>query len=544
MRSASTRGRPDYHSSHPPRLPIASQSISRDVSLGVILRSEWFLKFFPSQLCPDTPVVGGMVTAYRFWYKQLADLLVRVVDRRERMVTLARWTVTTVALAALIGCEYVRPTLNAPLKQWEPSGGYRFSNLAPPGGDNSDSLLIFASFSGGGTRASALAFGVLRELARQQITWEGKRERLIDELDVIHALSGGTFTAGYYALYGEQIFHDFEYRFLRKDWDSELRSRILWSPSNWFRLWSPYFGRTHLLAELLDEALFDGKTYGDLLRRQQRPSLNIHATDMATLSRFDFTQVQFDWLCSDVSQLPIARASAASAALPLALSPISFKNYAGTCGFQVPEAAEVLRRGGSAGQRAREYLSYLDVEKRPYIHLLDGGLSDNMALRALIEGSSVLGGLDNLLKFSRLKNVRKLVIMSVNAETSPDVMDFGSAQIPTLFKSLSALIDVPINRYSSDTVELVRALVARSRQELRTQPRAADSPFAKDADIYFINASLGEIADPAERESLMKIPATLYLTDAQIDRLLLAAARLLQNDPEFQRLLQDIETGK
>ena len=461
---------------------------------------------------------------------------------QDRLTSRCAWLFVLLTIHS--GCESVRPTLNAPLKQWEPTGGYRFSNLAPPGGDNSDSLLIFASFSGGGTRASTLAFGALRELARQQITWEGKTKRLIDELDVIRALSGGTFTGGYYALYGDRIFHDFESRFLRKDWDSELRSRILWSPSNWFRLWSPYFGRTHILAELLDEALFEGKTYGDLLQRQQRPFLSIHATDMATLSRFEFTQIQFDWLCSDLTQLPIARASASSAALPLALSPISFKNYAGTCGFKVPEAAEVLRRGGSAAQRAKEYLSYLDVKKRPYIHVLDGGLSDNMALRGLLEGASVLGGLDNLLKFSRLKNVRKLVIISVNAETSPDVMDFGGDEIPTLFKAMSSLIDVPINRYSSDTIELMRSLVARSQLELRNQPRAADSPFAKDADIYFINASLSEIPDADERESLMRIPTTLYLTDEQIDRLLLAAARLIRNDPDFQRLMQDIESGK
>ena len=459
-----------------------------------------------------------------------------------RLTSLCAWLLVLLTIHS--GCEYVRPTLNAPLKQWEPGAGYRFSNLAPPGGDNSDSLLIMAMFSGGGTRASALAFGALRELARQKIIWEGKNKRLLDELDVIFALSGGTFTGGYYALYGDRIFHDFESRFLRKDWDSELRSRILRSPSNWFRLWSPYFGRAHILAELLDEALFDGHTYDDLLRRQQRPYLNIHASDMATLSRFEFTQIQFDWLCSDLSQLPIARASAASAALPLVLSPISFKNYAGTCGFTVPEASEVLRRGGSAAQRAKEYLSYLDVNKRPYIHVLDGGLSDNLALRALIEGASVIGGLENLLKMSRLKNVRKFVILSVSAETSPDVMEFRSDQIPTLSRAMSSLIDVPINRYSFETIGLMRVSVERWQQQLHSQPRAADSPFTNDAEIYFINAGLGEIADPDERASLMRIPTTLHLTDEQIDQLLVGAARLLQNDPDFQRLMQDIESGK
>ncbi len=32
-------------------------------------------------------------------------------------------------LAALLGCEYVRPTLNAPLKQWDPQYGYRYQRL-------------------------------------------------------------------------------------------------------------------------------------------------------------------------------------------------------------------------------------------------------------------------------------------------------------------------------------------------------------------------------------------------------------------------------
>jgi NTE family protein len=252
-----------------------------------------------------------------------------------------------VLFALLQGCAYVHPTPNAPLNQWDPTAGYRFRNLTSPDTNNTDGLLILAAFSGGGTRASTLAFGALRELALHQITWEGKQKRLLDELDIIFALSGGTFTAGYYALHGDRIFHDFEARFLRKDWESELKARVFKSPGNWIRLWSPYFGRAHLMAELLDESLFEGATYGDLITRNQRPWLFIHASDMATLSRFEFHQQQFDMICSDLSQLPIAWASASSAALPLVLSPISLKNYAGQCGYQLPPwlgAAKKKRR--------------------------------------------------------------------------------------------------------------------------------------------------------------------------------------------------------
>ena len=444
-------------------------------------------------------------------------------------------------MSVMVGCEYVRPIPNVPLEKWEPNGGYRYTNVAPPESDNSDSLLFVAAFSGGGTRASTLAFGALRELANQQIVWEGKKKRLLDELDLIHALSGGTFTGGYYALFRDQIFHDFEHRFLRKDWDSELRERILRSPSNWIRLWSPYFGRAHIMAELLDEALFEHKTYGDLAALHQRPMLIIHASDMATLSRFEFTQTQFDFICSDLGQLPVADASAASAALPLVLSPISFRNFSNKCQYVAPAWLEQAKRGGRVGaQRANELLSYMDAEKRPYIHLLDGGLSDNLALRGLIEGSGVQGNFEKLLIAAGVKNVKKLVILAVNAETSPDVMEFRSDHVPVLSKAMSSMIDIPINRYSFDTTTLITMGVEKWKAELKTKPRGPDSPWAKDADIYFINASLSEIEDPDERIGLMKIPTTLYLKDEQIDRLVMAASKLIRGNKEFQRLMEDI----
>ena len=82
------------------------------------------------------------------------------------------------------------------------------------------------------------------------------------------------------------------------------------------------------------------------------------------------------------------------------------------------------------------------------------------------------------------------------------------------------------------------------REELAKQPRSADSPFAEGAEVYFINASLSEIKDPEERESLMRIPTTLYLTDEQIDRLIIAASALIRRDSEFQRLMTDLQPAQ
>ena len=59
------------------------------------------------------------------------------------------------------GCE--APYRNEPLQQFDPSAGYRFDTL-DLGDNNSDSLFICLTLSGGGTRAAAFAHGVLMGL--------------------------------------------------------------------------------------------------------------------------------------------------------------------------------------------------------------------------------------------------------------------------------------------------------------------------------------------------------------------------------------------
>ena len=445
-------------------------------------------------------------------------------------------------LSVRFGGEYVRPTMNAPLPKWNPEYGYRFANLPPSVAGSTDSLFMVASFSGGGARASALSYGVLRELARTPIVWEGYRKNLADELNIITALSGGSFTATYYALHHDRIFQDFESRFLRKDWESELRSRILQSPSNWLRLLSPYFGRAHIFAELLDEALFSGATFNDLVSSAQRPLIYLHASDMATLARFEFNQRQFDLICSDLSKLPLAVATAASSALPLVLSPLSLKNYAGQCGLDPPAYLTETQRTLGGRKRATELRSYADSEKRPYIHLVDGGLADNLGMRYILEFSALVKDLEAALQLLGVQKVRKLVFLVVSAETDPNLNQYQLDQLPSFRRVLNALIDIPINRYSDDTVELMHQAVTHWRTQLRERAKTKKSVFAPDADIYFINASLSELDNSEERSSLMSIPTNLSLTDAQVDDLLRAASTLIRNDAEFQRLLRDLET--
>ncbi len=67
--------------------------------------------------------------------------------------------------------------------------------------------LIIVAFSGGGTRAAAFSYGVLEFLRRTEVVdSKGRKVRLLDEVDVITGVSGGSFTALAYGLYGDKLF--------------------------------------------------------------------------------------------------------------------------------------------------------------------------------------------------------------------------------------------------------------------------------------------------------------------------------------------------
>lgn len=436
------------------------------------------------------------------------------------------------------GCQYVRPTLNSPLVHHDPSYGYRLKTLTEPT-TNTDEMFVVAAFSGGGLRASAFALGALREMAAHRLTWRGIEKRFLDELDYVSAVSGGTYTAGYYALFGDRLFRDFETRFLQKDWGHELWSRILWSPGNWIRLWSPYFGRAHILADLLDEALFEGHRYATLVNKKRRPFIAFNASDMATLARFTFIQPYFDWICSDLSQVSLAHAAAASSALPLVLSPMSFKNYAGHCGFQ-PAPLAVEEQTSNQSWFAKALLSYLDSDKRPYIHVVDGSLTDNIGVRTFLETIVLMGGLEKLLETQGVQNVKKLVFVIVNAETSPDPLTLSREDAPLIIEEMRAVIDIPINRYTEDSYLLLRLAVDRWRNELRANPPDGQGALAPDVDIYLIDVTLNDLPDGEERSYFMRIPTALSLPGEAVERLQSAAGRLMRESKEFQRFLRDV----
>jgi NTE family protein len=222
--------------------------------------------------------------------------------------------------------------LNEKMTQWDRTQGYRFQTLDADAG-NSDSLFVCLSFSGGGTRAAALSYGVMRALANTSIVWRGHPTTLLAEVDCISSVSGGSFTAAYYGLFRDEFFQTFEPNFLKRNITRELIWRTL-NPVNWLRLASPWFSRIDLAAEPYDETVFRNATFQALIESRRRPYIVLNATNMRNGVGFQFTQDQFDFLGSRLDSYPVARAVAASSAFPFLLSPLTVKAYGKAGGFE------------------------------------------------------------------------------------------------------------------------------------------------------------------------------------------------------------------
>ena len=269
---------------------------------------------------------------------------------------------TAGALIALTACGST-PTREQPLKQIVPLTA---PVLAPGVEANSDKLFVVVTFSGGGKRAAAFSFGVLEALRDVKVTTpDGEQHSLLDEIDLISAVSGGAFTAAYYSLFGKETFDSYAPRFLNHDTEKDLWHKVL-KPTSWPRLAKPLVSRSDLEVEYFDEQLFNGATVYDLMTRS--PRVIVSATDLVRAKPFAFTREQLNGICVDPKSVPVARAVFASAATPIYFAPLVMRTFAGQCGYEPPDSVSAEAddaRTTYRKERAERLLSFLDSEKYP-----------------------------------------------------------------------------------------------------------------------------------------------------------------------------------
>lgn len=431
------------------------------------------------------------------------------------------------------GCTTTARITNTPVEESIPINRTAFYS----GQQSADNALFFMSFSGGGTRAAALSYGVLEELRDTTFVFDGQEKRLLDEVDSISSVSGGSFTAAYYGLYGDRIFEDYEEVFLRRNVQRTLIGSVL-NPVNWLRMAFTKLNRTELAIDYYDRNIFHGSTFADIEARDG-PYVAINATDLGIGERFTFTQRSFNMLCSDRSNFSVARAVAASSAVPIAFKPVTLKNH-DSCQHEEPAWVTAARENMGNNERLRtlveNYDSYQDKEKRRYIHLADGGITDNLGVRSLYDRVEAAGGVLRAFRDSNTGLPEYIIVIVVNAQTrAADPMD-SSNESPSNAAVLGAVSRTQIGRYNLESMVLLQESLESWAAELSTPDHQVTS--------YFIKLDFESIADEKVRLVFNNMATSFSLPSEEVDNLIEAGHQLLRQSPDYQRLIALIEKAE
>jgi NTE family protein len=424
-------------------------------------------------------------------------------------------------------------------------GGYALlPMLQQPQGE----IVFIMAFSGGGKRSAAFAHGVLRGLRQIPVIEDGRTRSLLDELDSITAVSGGSFPAMHYGLYRDKSFETFAGDFLKVDVNAYVYGTYL-LPWNWEWLVNPFYGTNDRMAEVYDRLMFHGATYADLLR-QGLPVVSVDATDIANGIPFSFTQPYFDLICSDLSSFPVARAVAASNGFPVLFSPITLTSHTPDCrGMRPPTAApqewaETRDQLSRRALLARTANRYLDPERTKYVHLLDGGISDNLALRGVTNGAIALDENNEAFRRVALK-ARRVLVLSVDGQSAADPAISKQRVVTGLSQIFGAVSGTQIDAYNFETLILtaseLRQLIASLRKVRCAQARVIDGHDCADVRGALVHISLAGIPDPQERQRLQAIPTGLTIPDADVDALVSSGEQLVQQNSAIRELISDLD---
>jgi predicted acylesterase/phospholipase RssA len=209
-----------------------------------------------------------------------------------------------------------------------------------------DGYFVGVAISGGGSRSAVFSAACMFQL---------QRLGLLQRVDYISAVSGGSLTAAFYCLNGPDRWNPGSaQRKLTHSFASDIIFQII-QPWIYLTTLLTDYDRSDLLANSLRKNLFTvnghEQTFADL--RADRPHLLLNATDLQSGKAFVFCNESFDELNSDLSKYPIAYAVAASAAVPVVMHQVTLRDF-----------STVFKQ---------------------YQHLIDGGINDNLGISSLVE---------------------------------------------------------------------------------------------------------------------------------------------------------------
>ena len=454
----------------------------------------------------------------------------------KRMTRLLNRTLLASSMALLTACHSILYQPAKTLSQIDPEKGYRLEKTMQQALEKEN--LVIVTFSGGGSRAASLGYGVLEQFQQVTIRPTERGDTLLQNIDVVYGVSGGSVLAAYLALEGQETIPKFKEFFLKKNFQKKVINEVF-SLSNVPRLTSPQFGRSDLLQEQLNLALYNGKTFADLARKRKGPFAVINATDMTAEQKVSFTQDFFDWLCVDLNDIEIARAVAASSAVPLIFSPITLNNHAGFCHAESKKAFLMQTQPGNRlllnnfNAMQKRLARYQDSVEQPYLHLVDGGLTDNLGLASLLDMSNLLS-VRKLYAELKKSALRHVVVVSVNAQNERTSHIDKSADVPGVREVVNTVINVPIDKATESTVQYSQKFANQWNAYAKRQRETKIK-------VYFVNVSLKDLPEGQLKKDVLNIGTSFYLPESDVDKLREAAKILLMQSKEYHAALKALQ---
>jgi NTE family protein len=402
--------------------------------------------------------------------------------------------------------------------------------------DQDDTTLMMVAFSGGGSRAAAVGWKTLETLQNTPYPavagGSAKESNLGREIDMVAGISGGSFAAAAWCLFGGDL-APFQKRFVERNIQGAL-AKNLFSGKGVVSLFSRRYERINVAAELYDEEVYDRKTFADL---PARPILRIHSTDLALGRRFTFTPDTFTRLGSNLASYPIGYACAASSAFPILLTPLALRNYGPPLDLS-KDVEYVLGKDNArtdlnADLKTKAWEYYND-KSNEYVHLADGGLVDNQGLQSILDEFETNGIINRRLNHAS-PPLKRLIIVNVNAGVaevnksgrSPSAPSVASVIQSTMISSMDVLsarrwMDIQAKCIAVYQAHIDSGAVTPSLSQLE--------------EPYRIEVSFRNIRDPELRHRAMALPTSFKLSPEELALIDKVVPELVKEDPEFQRL--------
>ncbi|HEY0572134.1 MAG TPA: patatin-like phospholipase family protein [Enterovirga sp.] len=412
-----------------------------------------------------------------------------------------------------------------------------------------DDLLVKLAFSGGGTRAAAFSYGVMTELER---TRAGSTS-MLDRIDFVSGVSGGSVLAAYYGLKKRAALVDFRERFLLRDAEESLNTGV--SVLSISRALAGGVNDSTQFPRWLDANLFQGATFGEF-RQDRRPLIWINASDIYNRTTFVFGTTTFSALCSDLSSYPIADAVAASAAVPVLFAPVVIRSYPERCGTKLPERIERVRRDPLAPPMLKAFADAMTRYRdgsMPYVKLLDGGLVDNFGLSGFtIERLSSETPYGPLTPQQAVK-LRRSIFILADAGRGPAGDWVHTVEGPRGAELVMAAADTAIDASVRASFTAFEATMAQWQAELirwrcglsaEQRQRYGAPPNWNCQDLKFSTARIAfDQLGPERAKLLNAVPSRFKLPPEQVDLLIAAGSDALRTNAVYREFVTSVSGG-